>query len=211
MGLAASESSMESPSGGDQPPRLLPAERAGSEVATGAPATSGPGGGPSDAGKIVEALKSSADTEFHIAERLASKARQAYALAAGVFVISQTVAFGSFQSANLSSREQHRIIGLAIAAVLILGVATWKVLAADDVQESGDLPLDSLMDDLNKAYEGDDGVLGRLGGYYAGVVRTRRTANTVRRRAYKSSRIFVAASLAATVAELVFALIARTS
>jgi hypothetical protein len=209
MDVAATDPSMEPPAGGGPSPRLRPAGVPASPPA--APEASGSGGGLNDAGKIVDALKSSADTEFQIAERLASKARQAYALAAGVFVVSQTVAFGSFQADKLSSREQHIIIGLAVVAVVVLAAATWKVLDADDVQTSGDLPLDALMDDLNAAYEGDDGVLGRLGGYYAGVVRTRRAANTVRRTAYKSSRIFVAASLAATVAELVFALIARTT
>lgn len=192
-----------------EPSRLRPAETL--RHTPPAPQNAGPGGGSSDAGKIVDALKASADTEFQIAERLASKARQAYALAAGVFVVSQTVAFGSFQADKLSSREQHILIGLAIGAVVMLAVATWRVLAADDVQSSGDLPLDTLMDDLNAAYDGDEDVLGRLGGYYAGVVRTRRAANTVRRTAYKSSRTFVALSLAATVAELVFALIARTT
>jgi hypothetical protein len=212
MELAASDPSMESPSGGDQPPRLVPAARASSAGGGPEPAeANASGGGPGDAGKVVDALKASADTEFQIAERLASKARQAYALAAGVFVVSQTVAFGSFQAAKLSSREQHVLIGCAIVAVVMLAVATWRVLAADDVQPSGDLPLDALMDDLNAAYEGDDEVLGRLGGYYAGVVRSRRNANAVRRSAYKSSRIFVAASLAATIVELVFALIARTT
>lgn len=155
-------------------------------------------------------MKASADQEFHIAERLASKARQAYALAAGVFVVSQTVAFNNFGAAKLSSPEKHTIFALAALAVLALGAATARVLAADDVVASKDLALEDLMTDLNAAYEGDDGVLGRLGGYYAGVVRSRRDANTVRRKAYKSCRTFVALSLAATVLELVFALIVRT-
>lgn len=199
---------MDPPSGG-QSPRLRPAEPPAQVPAI--PRKSGSGTGPGDAGRIVDALKASADTEFQIAERLASKARQAYALAAGVFVVSQTVAFGSFQANKVKPHEQHVLIGFAIGAVVMLAVATWRVLAADDVQSSGDLPLDELVDDLNAAYGGDEDVLGRLGGYYAGVVRTRRDANAIRRTAYKSSRIFVALSLAATVAELVFALIARTT
>jgi hypothetical protein len=171
---------------------------------------SGAGSGPGNAAEIVEALKASADQEFQIAERLASKARQAYALAAGVFVVSQTVAFNNFGVAKLSGYEKHTILALAVLAVLALAIATARVLAADDVVASRDLLLEDLMADLNAAYEGDDGVLGRLGGYYAGVVRSRRDANTVRRKAYKSCRTFVALSLATTVLELVFALIVRT-
>lgn len=192
------------------PPRLRAAK---SQVSRGPGAQAVPGGagsGTGNATEIVEALKASADQEFHIAERLASKARQAYALAAGVFVVSQTVAFNNFGAAKLSSHEKHAILVLAALAVLALGIATARVLAADDVVPSKDLLLEDLMADLNAAYEGDDGVLGRLGGYYAGVVRSRRDANTVRRKAYKSCRTFVALSLAATVLELVFALIVRT-
>lgn len=174
------------------------------------PAAGGPGGGPPDAGRIVDALKASADQEFHIAERLASKARQAYALAAAVFVVSQTVAFGTFGQDKLSSTDKTVVILMAIISVAFLCIATKSVLDADDVVESGDLPLKELENDLNAAYDGDPEVVGRLGSYYLGVVRSRRKANSVRLKAYKSSRGWAALSLAATAIELVIALAART-
>ena len=146
-----------------------------------------------------------------IAERLASKARQAFALGAGVFVVAQTVAFGSFDVKKISTREQHWIIGLAIAAVLVLGIAAVATLQADATVTSGDLPLGDLENDLNAAYAGDQEVVGRLGGYYLGVVRTRRDANTTRRRWYGRARWLVTLSLLATTVELVFALISRAT
>src|SRR5215207_7639954 len=73
---------------------------------------SGPDSG--DAGKIVDALKASADQEFSIAERLSAKSRQGFALAVGFFVVAQTVAFSSFEATELSSREKEWIIRLAI-------------------------------------------------------------------------------------------------
>lgn len=173
--------------------------------------TTGSGGGPSDAAKIVDALRSSADQELTIAERLASKARQAFALGAGVFVVAQTVAFGNFEANKVTTREQHWIVGLAICAVVLLGLAALATLKADSTVDSGDLPLSKLEDDLNAAYEGDDAVMGRLGGYYLGVVRSRRDANSARRGSYKLARLTVVLSLVATVAELISALIARTT
>jgi hypothetical protein len=146
-----------------------------------------------------------------IAERLAGKARQAFALGAGVFVVAQTVAFGNFDVKNISTREQHWIIGLAILAVLVLGLAAAATLKADAPVASRDLPLTDLESDLNAAYEGDQDVVGRLGGYYLGVVQTRREANTTRRRWYKWARRATMLSLAATTAELIFALIARAT
>ena len=48
----------------------------------------------------MDALKASADQEFNIAERLSAKARQAFALAAGFFVVAQTVAINPALAIN---------------------------------------------------------------------------------------------------------------
>lgn len=164
---------------------------------------------PADAGKVVDALKAAAEQEFQIAERLAAKARQAYALAAGVFVIAQTVAFGAFQAKHLDGARPAIIVVFAIIAVAGLGWATYKVLAADDVQPSGDLEPEALMDLVNDAYEHDENVLGKLAGAYSGVLTTRREANDVRRTAYKETRTAVGWSLIATGVELFVALLLR--
>jgi hypothetical protein len=190
---------------GERPRHLQPAPA--SSVETGG----GSGGGASGADKLVDALRASADQELTIAERLASKARQAFALAAGVFVVSQTVAFGSFEAKNLGGHEKHWIIGLAIGAVVLLCVAAFATIKADAPVSSGDLPLADIENDLNAAYAGDDEVVGRLGGYYLGVVQTRRDANSVRRRWYTRARSIVGVSLLATVAELIVSLLARIS
>src|SRR2546430_1932720 len=67
---------------------------------------SGSGSGSGGAEKIGDALKSSAEQELTIAERVSGKARQVFALGAGVFVVSQTVAFGSFEAKHLSKTEK---------------------------------------------------------------------------------------------------------
>jgi len=189
----------------DQPRHLRPADKSEADP------TAGGGDGHGDAVTIVDALKSSADQELTIAERIASKSRQAFALGAGVFVVAQTVAFGNFDANKISTRDQHWIIVLAIVAVFILALAAAAALKADSTVASGDLPLDALAEDLNAAYEGDEDVVGRLGGYYLGVVRTRRNANVTRVEWYKQARLAVLFSLVATTAELIFALVARAT
>lgn len=163
------------------------------------------------AAKVIDALKATADQEFSIAERLSGKARQAFALAAGFFIVGQTVAFGSFEAAKLSTHEKRWVIALAIVAVALLAVAVGAALKADATYKSRDLPLGKLEDDLNAAYEGDPNVMGNLGSYYLGIVRTRREGNRARRRWYQATRVAVTLSLGATVAELVYSLIGRTS
>jgi len=207
---AAGDPRLEKPSEGPSEPRRLPLPHGGG-AAVPVPQAGGTSGPPEDAGRVVDALKSSAEQELTIAERLSSKARQAFALAAGVFVVAQTVAFGGFQTANLSNREQDWMIGLAIGAVVMLAVAAFATIKADATVDSRDLPLADLEDDLNAAYEGDKDVTGRLGGYYLGVVRSRREANNTRRSWYKRARLVVALSLLATVAELILSLAARAS
>src|SRR4051794_29834030 len=188
-------------------PRHL--QPAAPEPSAPTPAVSGGGDGPDYAGRIVDSLKASADQEFQIAERLSTKARHAFALAAGVFVVAQTVAFGGFEARNLHGGEKRWMIALAAGAVFALLVAAISTMKADDVQPSGDLPLDKLEDDLNAAYEGDGEVVGRLGGYYLGIVCSRRKANTRRRAAYATARHLVGLSLFLTTVELLVSLIAR--
>ena len=164
---------------------------------------------PGQADRVLDALKSSADIEFYIAERLAAKARQAFALAAGLFTVAQAVALGTFNPRSISSAEQYWILALAIVAVVAVGLAALAAVRADGTVVSGDLPLAALEDDLNAAYDGDREVVGRLGSYYLGVVRTRRVANSVRRTWYRRVRACVVVSVSATLLELILSLIAR--
>lgn len=172
---------------------------------------SGSGRGSDDAGRIVDALKASAEQELTIAERVSGKARQAFALAAGLFVVAQTVVFGRFEAENLTNLEKDWMIGLAIGAVVLLVGAAFATIKADATVDSRDLPLGKLEDDLEAAYDGDPEVTGRLGMYYLGVVRTRRESNETRRTWYKVARVVVGLSLAATVAELIASLVYRAS
>lgn len=171
------------------------------------------GSGPdlTSAGRVVDALKSSADQEFSIAERVSAKARQAFALAAGFFVVAQTVAFGSFESDQLTADEKQTLIYLAIVAAAFLALAVALALVADALFRSGDLDLDGLQDDLNAAYAGDPNVTGNLGEQYIGIVASRRRSNKRRRVWYYGTLAAVTLSLAATTFELIISLVSRTN
>ena len=191
-------------------PRLVPAHSPADRESSTRLGGSG-GGSADDAGRIVDALTSSAEQELTIAERLAAKARQAFALAAGVFAVGQTVAFGGFSEGHISGNERVWIIRATVVAVAMLAAAGFATLMADATFDSGDLPLAQLEDDLNAAFDGDTEVVGRLGGYYLGVVRSRRLANRKRRWWYKLARPLVVLALSATAAELIVSLAARAS
>ncbi|RKQ90470.1 hypothetical protein C8N24_0274 [Solirubrobacter pauli] len=164
---------------------------------------------PGQADRVVDAIKASADVEFNIAERLSGKARQAFALAAGMFTVAQAVALGAFRPGNVNTVEARWILGFALAAVIALAAAALTTVKADATVVSGDLSLDLLEDELNLAYTGDQDVVGRIGTYYLGVVRSRREANTVRRRWYRRVRVCVVVCITAIVSELVVSLAAR--
>jgi hypothetical protein len=199
------------PERGEDRPRPLRPEPVSQSHGQPVGAAGGYGPDLTGAAKIVDALKASADQEFYIAERLSAKARQAFALAAGFFIVGQTVAFGNFEAMKLSAHEKHWVIGLAIGAIAALAFAVVLALKSDATYKSRDLPLESLEDDLNAAYKGDPDVMGNLGSYYLGIVRTRRQANNSRRFWYRLTLSAVIVSLTVTVCELIFSLLSRTT
>lgn len=165
--------------------------------------------GPPDAGRVLDAARSAADTEFQIAERLSAKSRQAFALAAGFFAICQTVSFGSFEADLVSDGERLWIIRLAIGAAALLMLSSIAAMVADSLFRSGDLPVNKMTDELDAAYDGDDEVLQRLTETYLGIVVSRRKANRGRRTAYKWARVFVMLTLLGTTTELIVAMTSR--
>ena len=187
----------------DQPRHLRPADH------DTHPRQSAVAEGRGDAGKIVDALKSSAEQEMTIAERLAGKARRALRLGR---------AFLSWlRPSRLAISTRKDLLRastwiLAILAVLVLGLAAAAMLKADSPVASGDLPLTDLR------VEPERSLRGRPGCHWAsGWLLSRGSPNPTRRKyhttllSYKWARRAVMLSLVATTAELIFALIARAT
>src|SRR5438874_4637282 len=79
----------------------------------------------------LDVLRKMADQEFNRAERAASRARQAFALAAGFFAVVQTVAFGSFAKSLVSHGERTTLLWLAGGAGVFLAICGVILLRAD--------------------------------------------------------------------------------
>lgn len=185
--------------------------RAHLQVTEGGPAETAtqPPGSPTDVGYVLDALRTSLEQEFQIAERLAAKTRQLFALALAFFTVVQTVAFGSFASSDIAAGEKLAMLLIASLAIVVLAISAFIAARADTLVPARDVRLEDLRDDLNAAYEGDEAVPGRLAKYYLGVVRSRRAANETRRRRYGHLQYVAGASIAVTTIELVVSLASR--
>jgi hypothetical protein len=96
---------------------------------------------------VLDVLQRLAAQALTRSERMSSRGRQAFALAAGFFAVVQTVAFTGFGESMVSADERRVLMTLAIvagAALLVCGVAAivtdsaWKTdeMHSDEVLET---------------------------------------------------------------------------
>jgi hypothetical protein len=83
----------------------------------------------------IGALRAQIDEEFRISERLDGKARQAFALAAAFFAVTQTVAFRG----SLSPEERIAILIVAVPAAILLLVTATAVANLEDLRREKDI------------------------------------------------------------------------
>ena len=107
----------------------------------------------------IGVLRARVEEEFRVTERLDSKSRQAFALAAGFFVIAQTVAFGSFGSVN--GTESVLVGSAAIFAALAVLVTGHHLATGEELQEVRDLRPDAVVDWCKEATD-DEYVSARI-------------------------------------------------
>jgi type VI protein secretion system component VasK len=161
-------------------------------------------------GLAIEALRARIDEEFRITERLDTKARQAFALAAAVFAVGQTVAFGSFAAGNVVRSERVAILILAVMAALALALTAHKVADAEDLRRERDIDPSAIE---RWARERDDEMFAREMVVHLREVADRRAANNEKRaQVYSGHRgvlYFVRWTLILTGVELLLALVFR--
>jgi len=163
-----------------------------------------------DVALFVDALKSAAEHEFEVADRLDTRTRQAIAVAGIFFAIVQTVVFGSLGLRQLGTVERSWVIVIALVAVGLLGLTALASAYQKASIKAGELPVATVVDDMNALYDqGDSRATGRLGEYYAGMVEERREANDARLDRYRLTLVLAIGTIVATSAELVVALAAR--
>lgn len=123
---------------------------------------SDPAGQGAELDQAITVLRARVDEEFKIAERLDSKARQAFALAAGFFAVIQTVTFGSFAQDEVSTPERVLLLLVAILAGGFLAKVAHKVTSAEELHVESDLRPGAIVEWANAAGPANEYVRVRL-------------------------------------------------
>lgn len=87
----------------------------------------------------VFALRARIDEEFKITERLDTKGRQMFALAAGFFVVAQAVTFGAFRQQHVSGARLLVLAALAGLAVIALAACGHLLANAEEPDKQTDI------------------------------------------------------------------------
>lgn len=158
-----------------------------------------------DARLALDLLRAMADQEFARAERLASRARNAFALAAGFFAVSQAVAFGSFVSGRITDKELHRLLVIAALAAIALAISGLLVLKVERVRKGKNLDPDQIVDVLNEQGGAPGRVVDRYVELYARFVKEIRRLNESRLDEALYARGAAGATISLTLVELLYA------
>lgn len=166
----------------------------------------GPGAG--DLDHAIAVLRARVDEEFRISERLDSKGRQLFALAAGVFAVTQTVVFGSFSENRVGTDERVALCVMALLAGLALWWTAHAQADGEDLAEEGDTRPEAIVEWVNAATT-DRQVTLQILGELARVARERDTSNRARAVRYDLVQTRARWVLILTATELIFGILFR--
>lgn len=99
-----------------------------------------------DLDNALTALRDRVDQEFKRTERLDSKSRQAFAIAAGFFALTQAGAFASFGESAVSPDERSWILVAAVAAVAALAFTAIRAQHAERLRPEEGAHIQSVFD-----------------------------------------------------------------
>lgn len=157
----------------------------------------------------LDVLRSLFEIELKRADRFSSRAAGAFALALGFFALSQTIAFGSFQSQFISDHERRvTLVFAAIAAIAVVACGV-LVLMADRAFKAATLGADDILDVYNTE-DDPQRVVERLATKYAAVLVHMRNSNTSRLAWVRAAQYTALTSLILVLVELGYSLYART-
>lgn len=192
-------------------PRRDPELRVASGASSGRhESASGAGGGGEDLVQAITFLRGRIDEEFRISERLDSKSRQAFALAAGFFAVVQTVTFGSFAQSSITSAERVVLLVVALLAGLAVAWVAHKLSRGEELQDERDINPGSVVGWVEEADPDDtQHVLVRLLSGLRDVAERRTENNRIRERNYEAVATATQVALIAAGIELITALMVR--
>jgi hypothetical protein len=99
-----------------------------------------------DLDNALTTLRDRVDQEFKRTERLDSKSRQAFAIAAGFFALTQAGAFATFGESAVSPGERGWILVAAVTAVAALAFTAIRVQHAERLRPEGGVHIQSVLD-----------------------------------------------------------------
>ncbi len=172
----------------------------------GTRASGGTGG--NDLEQAITVLRARIDEEFRISERLDSKSRQAFALAAGFFAVVQTVAFGAFAQDNVDGLERFLMLAAAVIAAGAVIVVADRLTNGEELLEEADVTPEAIVGWCEEA-DDPEYVPARLVRELARMARRRAENNEIRARRY--DRVVVSTRWALILAglELLVAIFVR--
>ena len=191
---------------GESIPNPTPMRPAG-----GAPTSVAGQGGTSskDLEQAITVLRMRIDEEFRITERLDSKARQAFALAAGFFAVVQTVTFGGFAQGDVSSPERVGLLVAAVVAGVGVIVVAHRLTGSEGLLDEDDVTPEAIVQWCNAAGEDPEYVSVRLVGELSRMARSRSKNNEVRTTRYDTVALAARWSLILAGVELLVAIVVR--
>jgi hypothetical protein len=166
------------------------------------------GASSADLSQAITTLRSRIEEEFKIAERLDSKARQAFALAAGFFAVVQTVTFGSFAQSQISGNERHWLLAAAVVAGACVAAVAYALTHGEKLQDEDDVRPEMIVRWCNDA-DGDDYVAVHLVGELSMVARNRTDNNKKRGAHYSTVVTATRVALFSATVELLVAIVVR--
>ncbi len=99
-----------------------------------------------DLDNALGVLRERVDQEFRRTERLDNKSRQAFALAAGFFAVTQAGAFASFGESAVSSSERCWLLIAAVVTVVALTYTAIQLYHAERLRPEGSVHIESVLD-----------------------------------------------------------------
>lgn len=158
-----------------------------------------------DLDNTLAVLRDRVGQEFQRTERLDSKSRQAFALSAGLFALTQAGAFATFAEGAVDTHERLGILIGAVLALVALGLTAIRLHHAEDIREEQGVPLQTIHD-WSLEPQQDRLLTARLILTHHHVATERTKSNNARVKQVKGVRSAAALTLAICATELIVAL-----
>lgn len=168
-----------------------------------------PGNAPPDAAAVADAARAAYEEEFQVGHRLETKIQYQFALTAGWFAITQTLAIAVLNVPQVTRFWKVLTLLVALVAGLAIFIAIMKTFNVWKLRPERGISVEHLKEWAKRVHKRDPQVPGELAMEYAVALQSRRESNDKRVTAVGTSFRWCGISVAVTALELGFALTVR--